>query len=44
MALPTAFLTRMERLLGEEYPDFVRAMEGPRAFGLRINPLKEPQT
>lgn len=44
MALPTAFLERMERLLGDEYPDFVRAMEGPRAFGLRINPLKEEGT
>lgn len=44
MALPTAFLSRMERLLGEEYPAFVRAMEGPRAFGLRVNPLKEDRT
>lgn len=43
MALPSEFLSRMECLLGEEYPDFVRAMEGPRAFGLRVNPLKESQ-
>lgn len=44
MALPTAFLSRMENLLGEEYPAFLRAMEGPRAFGLRVNPLKEDRT
>ena len=39
--LPTAFTERMQRLLGEEYTDFYRAMteEPPRA-GLRVNPLK----
>jgi NOL1/NOP2/sun family putative RNA methylase len=39
--LPEAFTERMQRLLGEEYTDFLRAMteEPPRA-GLRVNPLK----
>lgn len=40
MSLPTAFLNRMECLLGPEFPLFVRAMEESRAFGLRVNPLK----
>ena len=38
--LPEAFLTRMQSLLGDEYPDFLRSLEGERAFGLRANPLK----
>ncbi|MCF2670546.1 RsmB/NOP family class I SAM-dependent RNA methyltransferase [Butyricicoccus pullicaecorum] len=40
MSLPTEFCLRMERLLGDEYPAFLRAMEGPRSYGLRRNPLK----
>lgn len=42
MSLPTAFCTRMHTLLGEEYPAFAAAMEEPRAYGLRANPLKCP--
>ena len=38
--LPEAFLSRMQSLLGDEYPDFLRSLEGERAFGLRVNPLK----
>ena len=40
MALPAAFLSRMECLLGTEYPAFLQAMQAERAFGLRLNPLK----
>ena len=38
--LPEAFLKRMEHQLGEEYPDFLAALERPRAVALRFNPLK----
>lgn len=38
--LPEQFLTRMEAQLGEEFPDFLRAYDRPRAVGLRLNPLK----
>ena len=38
--LPEAFLTRMQSLLGDEYPDFLSSLEGERAFGLRANLLK----
>ena len=30
----------MEALLGPEYPDFLAALDRPRAVGLRLNPLK----
>jgi 16S rRNA C967 or C1407 C5-methylase (RsmB/RsmF family)/NOL1/NOP2/fmu family ribosome biogenesis protein len=37
---PKAFIARMETLLGEEFTSFLQALEGPRSFGLRVNPLK----
>ncbi len=40
MALPQAFLDRMQRLLGEEYPAFLDSLSCPRSGGLRINPNK----
>ena len=38
--LPEAFLLRMKNQLGEEYPDFLKSLERPRAVALRFNPLK----
>ena len=38
--LPEAFLNRMQRQLGEEYPAFLESLERPRAVALRFNPLK----
>ncbi len=39
--LPAAFLQRMERMLGERFPDFCRSFAlGERYHGLRVNPLK----
>ena len=39
--LPEAFLTRMEQMLGEEYPDFLSHFSlGERHYGLRANSLK----
>ena len=38
--LPEAFLERMKTQLGEEYEDFLRSLERPRAVALRFNPLK----
>ena len=38
--LPEAFLTRMRDQLGDEYEDFLRSLERPRAVALRFNPLK----
>ena len=38
--LPEAFLTRMRTQLGEEYDDFLKSLERPRAVALRFNPLK----
>ncbi|GEM90245.1 16S rRNA (cytosine(1407)-C(5))-methyltransferase RsmF [Oceanithermus desulfurans] len=39
--LPGAFLNKMAELLGDEYPDFLRALtEEPRSHGLRVNTLK----
>ena len=38
--LPEAFLTRIHTQLGEEYADFLRSLERPRAVALRFNPLK----
>ena len=34
--LPAAFLSRMERLLGDEYADFLRAYDRPLQKGLRL--------
>ena len=38
--LPKEFETRMKRLLGAEYDDFLAAYDRPRNVGLRRNPLK----
>ena len=38
--LPQAFLDRMKHQLGDEYEDFLRSLERPRAVALRFNPLK----
>ena len=38
--LPEAFLTRMKAQLGDEYTDFLKSLERPRAVALRFNPLK----
>jgi len=38
--LPEAFLTRIRHQLGEEYEDFLKSLERPRAVALRRNPLK----
>ena len=41
--LPQAFLDRMEKQLGAEYPAFLASLERPRAVALRFNPLKGDQ-
>ena len=38
--LPEAFLNRIKHQLGEEYEDFLKSLERPRAVALRFNPLK----
>ena len=38
--LPEAFLNRMERQLGEDFPEYLQSLERPRAVALRFNPLK----
>ena len=38
--LPQAFLDRMEKQLGQEFPAFLASLERPRAVALRFNPLK----
>ena len=38
--LPEAFLNRMNTQLGDEYEDFLKSLERPRAVALRFNPLK----
>ena len=41
--LPVEFLDRVKEQLGEEYEDFLRSLERPRAVALRYNPLKGAQ-
>ena len=43
--LPEAFLERMEKMLGEEYPAFLAEYEDPAHSAFRLNPLKvaEPE-
>ena len=41
--LPEAFLLRIQQQLGEEYDDFLKSLERPRAVALRFNPLKGEQ-
>lgn len=38
--LPTEFLERMEKMLGEEYPEFLESYEKNEYKALRINPIK----
>ena len=38
--LPKDFTDRMRKQLGEEYPDFLRALEGNPIRGIRLNPMK----
>ena len=38
--LPQLFLQRMQTQLGEEYPDFLKSLERPRAVALRFQPQK----
>ena len=38
--LPEAFLQRMQKQLGEEFPKYIASLERPRAVALRFNPLK----
>ena len=38
--LPDDFATRMKRLMGDEWEDFLQSYDSPRAYGLRRNPLK----
>lgn len=40
MQLPSEFLSRMQRLLGPEYPAFLNSFTLERTQGLRVNPLK----
>ena len=40
MPLPQAFLSRMQTMLGDEYPQFLAAYDQPHFRGVRINPLK----
>ena len=35
MELPVAFCDEMKRILGDEYEDYLKSMEGTRKFGLR---------
>ena len=39
--LPEAFLKDMQRLLGDEYPAFLCALEAPPALALRLNPKRK---
>ena len=41
--LPELFLQRMKAQLGQEYEEFLKSLERPRAVALRMNPLKGPQ-
>lgn len=43
LGLPAAFASRMETLLGEEYPAFLESMGKERVQGLRLNTLKAEQ-
>lgn len=38
--LPQQFLDRMEKMLGEEYPDFLVGYDQPKHYSLRVNHLK----
>ena len=38
--LPEAFLSRLKQQLGDEYDEYLRSLDRPRAVALRFNPLK----
>ena len=38
--LSPAFLERMQKMLGDEYEDFIKSYEVPRTYGLRVNTAK----
>ncbi|TDF95989.1 RsmF rRNA methyltransferase first C-terminal domain-containing protein [Paenibacillus piri] len=38
--LPEAFLAKMKRMLGDDYPAFYASYDDPRWYGLRVNTLK----
>ena len=40
MELPIQYTEKMQRLLGEEYPEYLASFEESRYFGLRVNTLK----
>ena len=40
MKLPEAYTREMSDLLGEEYEDYLRSLEAPRLYGLRVNTAK----
>lgn len=37
---PPEFLSRMQTILGDEYPDYLESFQRPRTFGLRVNTSK----
>jgi len=41
-SLPEAFLRRVKKQLGENYPLFLEAMKSPAIRGLRLNPFRSP--
>ena len=38
--LPELFLNRVKTQLGDEFDDYLRSLDRPRAVALRFNPLK----
>jgi 16S rRNA C967 or C1407 C5-methylase (RsmB/RsmF family) len=40
--LPEAFVDKMKRLLGDEFPAFMDSYDEQRHYGLRVNTLKVP--
>lgn len=40
MNLPKDFMSRMQKLLGDEAEEFFTSYQKPKAYGLRMNPLK----
>ena len=40
MDLPNQYVQNMQKLLGDEYPDFAASFSCDPAYGLRVNELK----
>ena len=38
--LPPEFLSRMQEILGDDYPDYLESFHKPRTYGLRVNTAK----